>query len=197
MSSRRRGRRPGESSARADILEAARARFAERGYERTTLRAIAGDAGVDPSLISHYFGSKEGLLREALRPPEDLVELVSSTLASAPHDRVGEEFVATAVSVWDRPAMRPVIAGAFRSAVSRDRALLTVQELIRGTVIAALENSTTADQPRRRAQLVAVHMMGILAARYVFELQEIVAMTPEEVARAVGPSIQRLLFDPI
>ena len=53
------------------VLAAAKQRFAAEGYEKTTLRAIARDAHVDPSLIVHYFGSKQGLLEECLRLPVD------------------------------------------------------------------------------------------------------------------------------
>ncbi|MFD6811748.1 helix-turn-helix domain-containing protein, partial [Streptomyces anthocyanicus] len=50
---------------RAAILEAARERFAADGYERATIRAIARDAGIDPSLVMRYFGNKEGLFAAA------------------------------------------------------------------------------------------------------------------------------------
>src|SRR5690348_1657231 len=50
---------------RASILKAARERFAAEGYERTTMRAVAADANIDPALIARYFGNKEGLFAEA------------------------------------------------------------------------------------------------------------------------------------
>src|SRR3982750_663455 len=48
-----RGRRPGGDSTRAQLLDAARAEFAERGYEGATVRAIADRAGVDPAMVNH------------------------------------------------------------------------------------------------------------------------------------------------
>ena len=50
---------------RAAILEAARERFAADGYERATIRAIARDAGIDPSMVMRYYGNKEGLFAAA------------------------------------------------------------------------------------------------------------------------------------
>ena len=50
---------------RADILDAARRRFATDGYEPTTLRTIAADVGVDAALVSRYFGSKQDLFATA------------------------------------------------------------------------------------------------------------------------------------
>lgn len=51
---------------RAAILAAARARFAEEGYDVASIRGIAGEAGIDPALVLRYFGSKEDLLAEVL-----------------------------------------------------------------------------------------------------------------------------------
>ena len=60
-------RRPYDAAAsRADLLRAARARFAVLGYERATTRDIAADAGTNVSMIRRYFGSKEGLFQAVL-----------------------------------------------------------------------------------------------------------------------------------
>ena len=50
------GRRPGESQTRTELLEIAARQFAERGYQGTSLRAITSEAGVDPTLVRHFFG---------------------------------------------------------------------------------------------------------------------------------------------
>jgi AcrR family transcriptional regulator len=68
---RRPGRRPGESGTRQAILAAARRQFAERGWDRATIRAIAEDADVDPALVLHYFGSKTVLFSAAMTWPFD------------------------------------------------------------------------------------------------------------------------------
>lgn len=61
MAAKRTGRRPGTSATRAAILAAARRQFADVGYERTTLRGVAAEAGVDPALVVHFFGSALGV----------------------------------------------------------------------------------------------------------------------------------------
>ena len=48
---------------RARILQSAMALFARFGYERTTVRMIAQDAGVSQGLLYNYFESKEAVLR--------------------------------------------------------------------------------------------------------------------------------------
>ena len=47
---------------RRDLLTAGRALFSEKGFDATSIREIAARAGCNLGLISHYFGSKEGLL---------------------------------------------------------------------------------------------------------------------------------------
>jgi AcrR family transcriptional regulator len=51
---------------RQAILDAATDRFAREGYDDVGVRDIARDVGVDPALISRYFGSKEDLFDEVL-----------------------------------------------------------------------------------------------------------------------------------
>ncbi|MFE3731506.1 helix-turn-helix domain-containing protein, partial [Nocardia sp. NPDC059154] len=48
----------------ARILAAAGRLFAESGYDRTTIRAVAAEADTDPALVMRYFGSKENLFAQ-------------------------------------------------------------------------------------------------------------------------------------
>jgi AcrR family transcriptional regulator len=66
---KRPGRRPRGSAARDDILAAARALFSSNGWEGTSIRAIARKADVDPGVVLHYFGDKEGVFKEAMASP--------------------------------------------------------------------------------------------------------------------------------
>src|SRR5258708_27460421 len=85
---KRRGRRQGEPVSRDVVLAAAKRRFATEGYEKTTLRAIAGHAHVDPSMVLYLFGSEEELFREPLRLiiyPDVL--LAARNASHDPHNR--------------------------------------------------------------------------------------------------------------
>lgn len=61
------------------IVGAARDEFAQHGSAGTTIRAVARAADVDPALVYHYFGSKEGLLDAATNPPQRWLESVAHT----------------------------------------------------------------------------------------------------------------------
>ena len=78
---RRSGRRTGDSGTREAILSAARKRFGDHGYTGATIRAIAADAGVDPALVHHFFGTKERLFGAAMRLPLIPGEIIDAALA--------------------------------------------------------------------------------------------------------------------
>ncbi|WP_369028896.1 helix-turn-helix domain-containing protein, partial [Nocardia farcinica] len=91
------------------ILEAARARFADAGFGKTSIRAIAADAGVDPALVHHYFGTKQQLFAKVVEMPVD-PEITLRTVDAAPLNQLGETIVRAVVSVWDSPAGAGVVA---------------------------------------------------------------------------------------
>jgi AcrR family transcriptional regulator len=57
--------------------------FAENGIAATSLRAIAGAAGVSPGLVIHHFGSKNGLRRAV---DADVLEQLTAALGGTPAD---------------------------------------------------------------------------------------------------------------
>ena len=117
-----RGRRAGESTARDDIFAAARELFSASGFDRTTMRAVAERAGVDPALISHYFGSKQGLFLAATEFPADPQEVLRP-LRTCPHDEIGATALRAIITVWDSPAGTAVV-DRFRQAVVADKIVM-------------------------------------------------------------------------
>src|ERR1700741_3170244 len=84
---------------RADILAAARQRFGSDGYERTTLRAVAADVGIDPALVIRYFGTKQDLFAAAAEFTLDLPDLTDV----APDD-VADALLSSFFAVWEEDA---------------------------------------------------------------------------------------------
>src|SRR5690606_38603803 len=76
-------RRPGQSGAKETSLEATRAGFADAGFGKTSIRAIAADAGVDQALVHHYFGTKQQLFAKVVEMPVD-PEITLRTVDAAP-----------------------------------------------------------------------------------------------------------------
>src|ERR1700744_2863947 len=81
---------------RADLLSAARHRFGQDGYERTTIRAIAADVGVDSALVVRYFGSKQALFAAVADLRLDL-----PNLAAVPPGGRGEALLVRFFAIWE------------------------------------------------------------------------------------------------
>lgn len=188
-----RGRRPqGTPDARQSVLDAARELFAERGFERTTMRAVGTRARVDPALIYHYFKDKDGLLAAVIEPPVDLA-VVLTGIGDDP-DRAGEEIIRRVISLWDsRPDIRGRMLAMLRTAISHDHAAGLLRDTISSWLLAALGDAMADDQRELRAALVGSQAAGLMLARYLLKVPGAAAATPEELARAVGPAVQRYL----
>ncbi|MET7772775.1 TetR family transcriptional regulator [Nocardia sp. NPDC005366] len=194
--SARSGRRPGRSGAKDAILAAARTRFAEHGFDKTSIRAVATDAGVDPALVHHYFGTKQQLFTAVVQLPID-PEATLRLIADAPVDQLGETILRAVVGVWDSPA-GPGVVAAFRSMIAggdltlaRTFVLEVVLERVRHRI------ATPEDDGRARVALVASQMMGVLMARKLIGVEPLASMPLPALVAAVGPTLQRYLTGPL
>ena len=190
----RSGRRPGAGGTKTKILAAARAQFARVGFEAGTVRGIAAEAAVDPALVLHYFGSKEGVFRAAVDFPLDPAEFLPQLLAPG-LDGLGERLVRFFLETWDSPAGRPLLA-LIRSVVASEDAAALLREFVTREVLGRLARAIKVDQPRLRASLAASSLIGMAMLRYVVKLEPLATARPEVVARWLGPAIQRYLTDP-
>jgi AcrR family transcriptional regulator len=189
---RRTGRRPGDSGTREAILAAARRGFGESGFAGTTIRGVARDAGVDPALVHHYFGSKADLFAATLELPVDPAALVRGLLDGGPDD-LGPRLVRTFLSIWDAvPGQGPMLA-LLRSAVSHERATEALRDLLARAVLGPLVEGTGADQPELRSALAASQMAGLALARYVLRMEPLASADADELAGLLGPTLQRYL----
>ncbi|MEU7038191.1 TetR family transcriptional regulator [Streptomyces sp. NPDC046237] len=174
---------------RAAILEAARERFASDGYERATIRAIARDAGIDPSMVMRYYGSKEGLFTAA----SDF-ELELPELAALPSRHVGAVLVTHFLDRWERD---DVLTGLLRVGVTNTAGAERMQAIFAEQLgpITRGVCPHPAEAPRRAA-LVASQILGMALARYVLRLPPAVEMSPDEIVAWLGPTVQRYLTAP-
>ena len=187
-----RGRRPGTNDTRDEILAAARELFAEHGFERTTIRAVAGRAGVDPALVHHYFGTKDDLFDAAVEMPVDPHQV----LADMPSDptRLGPELVRRVLLLWDGTEMRERLRGMLGSALTHEGAAETLRAMLTRGLLPELRNLAVDDGRREwRAELVASQMAGLILARYVVKFSQFAEAEPEQIVAAVGPTITHYL----
>jgi AcrR family transcriptional regulator len=191
----RTGRRPGASGTREQIAVAARALFADLGYERTTFRAIAAAAGVDPALVVHFYGSKEDLFRQVMVLPPAVTQALEQ-LAIGPHETVGRRFAELIIGALEDPASRTVVLGRIRCATTHPDAAAFVRETVTRDV-QALAAALTDDRPDTRAVLVGSQLVGIAIARYVVLVEPLASMSSSEVIDFVAPTFQRYLVGPL
>jgi AcrR family transcriptional regulator len=191
-SPKRSGRRPGPNQTRGAILDAARASFAERGYDAVSIRAVAREAGVDPALVHRFYGSKEALFSAAMELPVTPSRLVEALLADGV-EHLGERLVRTFLELFDRPdAFVPFLA-LIRGAVSNERAATMLREFIAREVLGRLAAAASPDRPELRASLAGSQIVGLAMARYVVGVPPLAGTDRETVVACVGPAIQRYL----
>ncbi|HEY3727282.1 MAG TPA: TetR family transcriptional regulator [Solirubrobacteraceae bacterium] len=192
----RTGRRPGRAGTdtREAILAAARRLFAERGFEGASMRAIAGEAGVDAALITHFFGSKANLLGAAIDWPFD-PDRELPRLLRAGRDCVGEALVALFVRIWDREGSRHPVITLLRAAITEPTAADLLASFMRARLFGPLLEELGSDQPEIRANLVAAQLGGLGLARYMLRFEPLASAPPRDVVRWTAPSIQRYLTE--
>jgi AcrR family transcriptional regulator len=191
-----RGRRPGPSGTREAIVVAARRQFAERGYDRTSLRSIAAEAGVDPALVTHFFGSKQLLFVEVVEFPFDPAEVLPRVLGGDP-ETVGIRLAELIVGMLETPEARARITGVVRAAASEPEAARMVRELLMREVWAPAAALLGVDDAELRMNLVGSQIVGLVMARYIVGAEPLASLPPDELVGAIGPTLQRYLTAPL
>jgi AcrR family transcriptional regulator len=188
----RTGRRPGTPDTRDKILAVARRQFATRGYEATSLRAIATDAKVDPALLIHYFGTKEGLFSAATGLPTGLSALFAGRPDPTLHD-FAESLVRSYLGFVDSDQSRNAILALVRSAVSNEKAAAMLREFLAAELLPVIASWTEHENAALRASLVAAQLMGVAMLRHVVRLDPVARATPDEIVALVAPVIEQYL----
>ncbi len=191
----RRGRRPGAPDTRTAILAAARTRFAEHGFAGTTIRAVAGDAGVDAALVHHYFGSKDGLFLAALELPVDPRQVLLPAVADG-IDGVAERLLRAFLSAWDDPDLQPRLVAVVRGVMDPAGSKLITEGFL-PVLLQPVGQALGIDRPELRMPLVASQIMGLILLRYVLRVEPLASLPPDQLVATYAPTIQRYLADPL
>jgi AcrR family transcriptional regulator len=192
----RTGRRPGGTDTQAEILAAARRQFAKNGYRGATIRGIAGDAGVDPALVHHYFGSKRALFVETIELPFDPAAVVAVAQACEP-EKVGERILRTLLGLWGAEPVHSLMQSVLRSALTDPEQLDLLREFMLETVLLPIATQVAPDRAELRATLLASQAVGLAMVRYIARIEPLASADDDTVVAAVAPTLQRYLTGPL
>ncbi|MGH3374238.1 MAG: TetR family transcriptional regulator [Actinoallomurus sp.] len=192
---RRTGRRPGDSGTRRAIIEAARAKFAERGFEGATIRVIAQEAKVDPALIHHFFRNKEGVfsaaIGELLAPDTLLPPVLEPGL-----DGLGERLVRMFLGVWESGEdTHEALIATIRSTVSNADAADLLRRHIILEFASGIGSLIEREDSELRASLVGSQLVGLMMLRYVSHVEPLASMDPEAVVAYIAPTLNHYLTE--
>lgn len=193
---RRGGRRPGGSGTRDAILAAAQRQFALLGYDRTTMRSVAAEAGVDQKLVGYFFASKQRLFVTATKLPFDPAEVAPAIFGGDPA-AIGERMARFVVGILeDADAGRRMI-GLIRAAAAEPEAAVMVRDLLTRELWARGAELLAAGQPKLRISLMASDLIGLIMARYIIGAEPLASLSPDAVVASIAPSLQLHLAGPI
>jgi AcrR family transcriptional regulator len=169
------------------ILAAARRLFADLGYDRTTIRAVAAAAGVDAGLVMHYFGSKDLLFARAAEAPADELpggssEEVAEALLTSLDRRLRDEPTASLA------VLRSMLTNAGAADRYRDAAEPQLHQLT--------EAIPTSDA-ELRASLLSAIVHGVIAERYLLRLTRLADASPAQIIDLLRPCFQSLTTPPV
>jgi AcrR family transcriptional regulator len=212
---------PRSAGTRRAILDAARSAFAARGYEQTTIRAVAAAAGIDASMVMRYYGSKAGLFAAAAT-----ADLHVPDLRAVPAEGWGEVLVRHLVERWEDNSRDDELILLLRTAVTSEAVATQLQDVLTrlltepiaelyGTVAdGTVADGTVADGPAgdgpagdgrtgdgrmaeriaaERAAFIAAQLLGLALCRYILRQEPLASLPAAEVVAAVAPSVQRYL----
>lgn len=193
---RRSGRRPGSTGTREAILAAASRHFAQHGYDRASLRAIAAEAGVDQKLIAHFFGPKQQLFVAAVGLPLNPAETLSTVLAGDPAS-LGERLATLVTDVLEQPEVHQRLTGVVRAAASEPEVARMLREFVSREVLPRAADLIGTDDAPFRINLVGSQIVGLVMARYVLQIEPLASMPPSAVAAAIAPTLERYVTGPL
>ncbi|HEY1919260.1 MAG TPA: TetR family transcriptional regulator [Streptosporangiaceae bacterium] len=178
---------PRSAGTRRAILDAARATFAARGFEQTTIRAVAAQAGVDASMVMRYFGSKAGLFAAAA-----IADLEIPDLLSAPAAQRGEVLVRHLVDRWEDDAHDDKLILLLRTAVTSEEVAARLQSVLGELIIGPIAALGDPDAAERGA-LIGAQLLGVALCRYILRMEPLASLPADEVVAAIAPSVQHYL----
>ena len=174
----------------ASILDAARSLFSETGFERTTIRAVAGKASVDPALVMQYYGSKEGLFAAAARWSDE-----HQTVLQADRSQLAEASLHDLFAKFEGEGDREATIALMRNCLTHPEASRIMRDDVMCDRAAGIARTLGGEDAELRAALIGACMIGLGMARYVMEIPGLAEASRDDVQRLMEP-VLRALVDP-
>lgn len=172
----------------AGILDAARALFAEVGFERTTIRGVAGRAGVDPALVMQYYGSKAGLFEAAARWFVDRKEASHATREDLPGAALRD-----LLAGMEDSEQRAAATAVLRSCLTHESARSVMREQVMRDKHERLARTIGGPDADLRVGLLGAVMIGTTLARYLLEIPAVAAASRADIERVLEPVLRALV----
>lgn len=176
----------------ARIATAARHEFAENGWAGTTIRAVARAADVDPALVYHYFGSKEGLLDAATTPPQKWLENVARTWAT-PVPQLGRALLETMLAAWADDDVGPTLQAILLTAAHEPSIREKLRRVVEGSLMGVSQIGVDDHDRLIRSGLISSQIMGFALMRFVWKIEPVASMSDEQAIAAIAPNLQRYI----
>jgi AcrR family transcriptional regulator len=176
----------------ARIVTAARQAFAETGLAGTTIRAVAREADVDPALVYHYFGSKEGLLDAATAPPQRWLESVAKTWTTPVPD-LGGALLRLMLGAWADDEIGPVLRAVLQTAAHDPGTREKLRRVVEGSLMGVSHVGVDQHDRLVRSGLISSQLMGLAMMRYVWRIEPVASMSDDEIVAAVAPNLQHYI----
>jgi AcrR family transcriptional regulator len=173
----------------ARIVAAARDEFAQHGWAGTTIRAVARTADVDPALVYHYFGSKEGLLDAATNPPQRWLDSVAKVWTT-PIEHLGAALVQLLLASWADDEIGPTLRAILQTAAHEPATHEKLRRVVASSLMGVAQLGSNERDRLVRSGLISSQMMGFALMRYVWKIEPIASMTDDEVIAAITPNLQ-------
>ncbi|MFI8435911.1 TetR family transcriptional regulator [Streptomyces sp. NPDC079020] len=168
------------------ILRAARRAFTQRPYAEVTIRAVAADAGVSPSLVVKHFGRKEDLFNTVADFGPDAQELFDAPLAG-----LGRHMVLALVRHRRERQRDPLLRVVFSLGNTDERSLL--RDRFHEQITRHLAARLTGRERTLRAELIGGQLLGLGATLSLHREGAGSTATAEHLADLYAPGLQTLV----
>ena len=172
----------------ACILQEARRLFAEEGFERATIRAVARRTGVDPALVMQYFGSKEGLFAAAMEGAHS-----GGTARTAPREEIPTAVLRDVLAKFEENGDREAAVALLRNFLTHPEANRIMRDEVLCSVIRDLAGTIGGTDAELKAALLMSCVAGMALGRYVLELPGLAGAPRADVERLLQPALQAIL----